>query len=208
MLLLLWMPCVSSPPKICNINTAAHRPTIQVTVTPEARRSSPRRSFHPASLLKDTHSSFHPCRQERMKIFPRGLAAFPRVPSSVEGFLARNLTTRPAFFGCTPSHVQGHAPGPLVVYIANGGPPRNSAAPLTNTSTTQTIYPESQLQGMLQQTFDVATQGMPSRGSDALVDREWGACLACAVVDRARARDGVKRSGVCESCFTRYCWEG
>jgi len=62
------------------------------------------------------------------------------------------------------------------------------------------------MQGMLAQTFVVATQG--AEVGDALEDREWAACLACAVVDRARARDGVPRSGVCATCFARYCWEG
>ncbi|KAF8138999.1 hypothetical protein EV363DRAFT_1315512 [Boletus edulis] len=39
-------------------------------------------------------------------------------------------------------------------------------------------------------------------------DPEWPACLACAIVDRARERAGETRSGVCESCFARYCWSG
>ncbi|KAJ6625147.1 lysophospholipase [Mycena sp. CBHHK59/15] len=141
--------------------------------------------------------------QDRMQIFPRGLARFPRVPSTLAGFAAQNLTTRPAFFGCA---ARGPAPGPLLVYVANGGPPRDGAAPLTNTSTFQTVYPAVELQGMLAQTFAVATQGRASAGAPA--DPEWAACLACAVVDRARAREGVRRSGVCEGCFERYCWEG
>ncbi|KAJ6552229.1 lysophospholipase [Mycena vulgaris] len=140
--------------------------------------------------------------QERMQLFQRGLAAFPRVPSTLEGFAAANLTARPTFFGCTPAP---HAPGPLLVYLANGAPPRDGAPPLTNTSTGQSMYPEAELQGMLAQTFVVATQGAEVGG--ALEDSEWGACLACAVVDRARARAGEKRSGVCATCFARYCWE-
>ncbi|KAJ7450821.1 lysophospholipase [Mycena latifolia] len=144
--------------------------------------------------------------QDRMQIFRGGLAAFPPVPDSLEGFAAANLTSRPTFFGCTPAAAAAPHPGPLLVYIANGAPPRDGAAPLTNTSTFQVIYPADEMQGMLQQTFDVATQGAVVGG--ALEDREWGACLACAVVDRARARAGVARSGVCATCFARYCWEG
>ncbi|KAJ7789133.1 lysophospholipase [Mycena olivaceomarginata] len=150
--------------------------------------------------------------QERMQLFPRGLAPFPAVPTSLAVFAAANLTARPTFFGCTPS--SSHAasvhsktpPGPLLVYIANGAPPRDGAAPLTNTSTGQFVYAPDEVRGMLAQSFDAATQGAVVGG--ALEDREWGACLACAVVDRARAREGVQRSGVCVGCFARYCWEG
>ncbi|KAF7343260.1 Lysophospholipase [Mycena venus] len=147
--------------------------------------------------------------QERMQIFPRGLRAFPAVPTTLAGFAAANLTSRPTFFGCTPAHsrYETHAaPGPLLVYIANGAPPRDGSPPLTNTSTFQSVYTDAEMQGMLTQTFAAATQGAVI--GNALEDKEWGACLACAVVDRARARQGMKRSGVCETCFTRYCWEG
>ncbi|KAJ7737383.1 lysophospholipase [Mycena metata] len=140
--------------------------------------------------------------QQRMQIFPGGLAAFPAVPTTLEGFA--NLTTQPTFFGCTPSQEQS-APGPMLVYIANGAPPRDGSPPLTNTSTGQFIYTEPELQGMLTQTFVVATQGAEVDG--ALEDPEWAVCLACAVVDRARARQRLPRNGVCATCFARYCWE-
>ncbi|KAJ7023456.1 lysophospholipase [Mycena alexandri] len=109
--------------------------------------------------------------QQRMQIFPGGLAAFPAVPTTLEGFA--NLTTQPTFFGCTPSHIKS-ASGPMLVYIANGAPPRDGSPPLTNTSTGQFIYTESELQGMLAQTFVVATQGADVNG--ALEDPEWAAC--------------------------------
>ncbi|KAJ7243596.1 lysophospholipase [Mycena haematopus] len=151
--------------------------------------------------------------QERMQIFSRGLAPFPAVPTSLAAFAAANLTSRPTFFGCTPSASPSKspykpvpAPGPLLVYIANGAPPRDGSPPLTNTSIFQTVYAPDAIQGMLAQTFDVATQG--ANVGPGEVDEEWGACLACAVVDRVRARAGVERSGVCERCFVRYCWEG
>ncbi|KAJ6456403.1 lysophospholipase [Mycena sanguinolenta] len=144
--------------------------------------------------------------QARMQIFPRGLAAFPAVPTSAAAFAAANLTSRPTFFGCTPSKTDTEAPGPLLVYFANGAPPRDGSPPLTNTSTGQSIFTTDELQGMLKQTFDIATQGAAL--GPANVDEEWGACLACAVVDRARERERVERSGVCETCFVRYCWAG
>ncbi|KAJ7461281.1 lysophospholipase [Mycena galericulata] len=147
--------------------------------------------------------------QERMQIFQRGLAAFPRVPTNLSGFAAANLTARPTFFGCVPPASYAPPRGPLLVYIANGAPPRDGAAPLTNTSTFQSVYTADEMQGMLAQTFAVATQGAAVRpGPGGLEDPEWAACLACAVVDPARARARVERSGVCGTCFERYCWEG
>jgi len=120
---------------------------------------------------------------------------FPVIPSTVDTFIQQNLTRHGTFFGCFDS-----APIPMIIYIANGGPPASGAAPLTNTSTGQTAYPPQEVQAFIDQAFDISTQGV--NGSDP----EWGACLACAVVDRARARTGVQRDGVCNSCFERYCW--
>lgn len=78
---------------------------------------------------------------------------------------------------------------------------------VTNTSTFQNAYPSSEIQGMFQQTFDIATQGIPGiQDGEVVKDKEWSVCLACAVVDRARRSVGVPRSGVCESCLKRYCW--
>ncbi|KAJ7742584.1 lysophospholipase [Mycena metata] len=146
--------------------------------------------------------------QERMQIFVRGLAAFPPVPPTLAGFA--NLTAQPTFFGCLPASHNGYdetrPAGPMLVYLPNGAPSRDGSPPLTNTSTFQETYTADEMQGMLAQTFTIATQGAEVDG--ALEDGEWAACLACAVVDRARARQGVKRSGVCGTCFERYCWEG
>ena len=130
---------------------------------------------------------------------------FPPVPTSVEDFVAQNLSTRPTFFGCNTTSANDSTP--LVIYLANGGPPRNGDAPLTNTSANQLSYEASEIQAMLDQIFDIATQGYPANASTTS-DPEWPACLACAVVDRARERCGEARRGVCERCFARYCWSG
>ncbi|KAJ6478957.1 lysophospholipase [Mycena sanguinolenta] len=154
--------------------------------------------------------------QDRMKIFSSGLRPFPAVPTSLAAIAAANITTRPMFFGCTPSSSTSSSlsssfnVGPLLVYIAHGAPPRDGAPALTNTSAEQMIYTPYEIQGMLTQSFDIATQGAIVEIDGQMVDEdpEWGACLACAVVDRVRERVGVARSGMCETCFVRYCWEG
>jgi lysophospholipase len=134
----------------------------------------------------------------RTTFFPSSYS-FPSVPWNLTTWAEEGLATRPTFFGCNESDV------PLVIYLANGAPPRVDPVPLTNTSTTQDVYTTSEIAAMLAQAQEIATQGIPT-GNDGGVDPEWPACLACAIVDRVRGRAGIARSGVCESCLDRYCW--
>ncbi|KAG6373884.1 hypothetical protein JVT61DRAFT_6037 [Boletus reticuloceps] len=131
--------------------------------------------------------------------------SFPPVPTSPGEFIAQNLTTRPTFFGCNTTSANDTTP--LLIYLANGGPPHNGQAPVTNISTFQLSSSSSTTQAILDQIFIIATQGYPANSS-MTTDPEWPACLACAIVDRARERAGETRSGVCACCFARYCWSG
>ncbi|TCD71666.1 Lysophospholipase 1 [Steccherinum ochraceum] len=139
--------------------------------------------------------------QQRASLFP-GVYSFPPVPKSVDVFISQGLAKRPTFFGCNSSPSV-----PLIIYIANGGAPLGQA-PVTNTSTLQTTYQPEEIQGMLNQVFDIATQGIPvaQKNGQTAKDPEFAVCLACAVVDKQRSRSGIRRSGVCESCLQRYCW--
>ncbi|OJA09409.1 hypothetical protein AZE42_03065, partial [Rhizopogon vesiculosus] len=132
-------------------------------------------------------------------LFPTAYS-FPPVPTNTSEFIAQNLSTTPTFFGCDSS-----TEAPLIIYLANGGPPRDGETSLTNVAPNNVTA--EQLQAFLDQTYTIATQGNPANVS-AAADPEWPACLACGVVDRARNRTGVERSGVCSSCFDRYCWNG
>ncbi|KAG0693091.1 lysophospholipase catalytic domain-containing protein [Suillus ampliporus] len=132
-------------------------------------------------------------------LFPTAYS-FPPVPTNVSEFIAQNLSTRPTFFGCDSS-----TEAPLIIYLANGGPPRDGETPVTNVAPNNVTT--EQMQAFLNQTYTIATQGNPANASGA-IDPEWPACLACGVVDRARNRSGVERSGTCSSCFERYCWNG
>ena len=134
----------------------------------------------------------------RTTLFPSAYS-FPPVPHSSASFVSSKLTTRPTFFGCHTS-----TSAPLVIYIANGGPPRNlTGPPLTNASTNQLAFAPADVQGALDQTWAIATQGNSDSRS---ADKMWPACLACAIVDRARHRSGRAREGICTRCFNRYCW--
>ncbi|KIJ59975.1 hypothetical protein HYDPIDRAFT_117882 [Hydnomerulius pinastri MD-312] len=137
--------------------------------------------------------------QNRTSLFPESYT-FPPVPLTIADFIAQNLSTSPTFFGCDSSDST-----PFIIYLANGGPPHDGEPALTNITASQ--LPLSQLQPILDQSFVIATQGRPATLNE-VTDPEWPACLACAVVDRARVKVGAERTGVCASCFDRYCWNG
>ncbi|TFK53598.1 hypothetical protein OE88DRAFT_1626468 [Heliocybe sulcata] len=128
-----------------------------------------------------------------MNIYPQAYS-FPPVPTDMSAFNAQDLTSHPTFFGCNST-----APTPLLIYMPNGYTPHGQT-PVTNTSTTQLKYSDAEVQAMFDQTFTMATlEG---------IDSQWPACLACAVVDRARARINAQRSGICDTCFATYCYGG
>jgi lysophospholipase len=136
--------------------------------------------------------------KNRTTLFPSAYS-FPPIPLNTTTFIDSGLTTRPTFFGCDSA-----TSAPLIIYIANGGPPRNTAGHSWTNSTSDQLEYRHTLQLILNQVTAIAIQGENSGSSK--VDPEWPACLACAVVDRARNRSGVAREGVCGSCFQRYCW--
>lgn len=75
---------------------------------------------------------------------------------------------------------------------------------MSDTNTTQIQYPDVQTRVVLDAATSIATSGYPVNG--AFSDPDWGIALACAVVERTRAKTGVDRTWKCESLFTRYCW--
>lgn len=56
---------------------------------------------------------------------------------------------------------------------------------------------------MLEGASELIYRGFPPNGMAR--DPAFPACLACALVDRARDRMGVGRDGVCGECFARVC---
>jgi len=143
----------------------------------------------------------------------------PPMPTSTTPFVATNqggqgLGQRPTFFGCgnfTGASGQQVSSGggqvPLVVYIPNGAPPPGQS-PATNTSTQQTNYTDTQLSAFFDQAVQITNQGF-SGDNNSTKDADWPICLACAIFEPSRARSqNITRDQVCESCFTRYCWNG
>jgi lysophospholipase len=132
---------------------------------------------------------------------------FPYVPDN-QTFLNLGLTEKPTFFGCHASNFTSlfeqldvpqddqHIP-PLIVYIAN-----SPHSYLSNTSTFQLSYSQSEVAGMIQNGYETATQ------NNGTTDPEWPACLACAIIQRESERQNLTQSQQCQQCFSRYCWNG
>ncbi|KAH8730685.1 lysophospholipase 3 precursor [Phaeosphaeriaceae sp. PMI808] len=125
---------------------------------------------------------------------------FPYIPGH-DTFVALGLNNRPTFFGCNSSNVtKGNNIPPLIVYLPNA-----PYVTWSNTSTFEKLdYTLKERNAMIQNGYDVATQGNSSRGNAA----DWPTCVGCAVLARSLERNREKVPDVCARCFTQYCWNG
>lgn len=120
--------------------------------------------------------------------------SFPAIPDQ-NTFVNLGLNTRPTFFGCNASNTTG--PAPLVVYIPNA-----PYITLSNVSTFDPTYNNTQRNMIIRNGYDVATLG------NGTMDSEWPTCVACAVLSRSFHKTGTALPAACVSCFDRYCWNG
>lgn len=132
---------------------------------------------------------------------------FPYVPD-VNTFLNLNLTTRPSFFGCDAKNLTSLLDldttdkdsvfdSPLVVYTAN-----RPFSYWSNTSTYQMSYDDKEKKGVIQNGYEAASR------LNSTLDKEWAACVGCAIIRREQERNGIEQSDQCKKCFERYCWNG
>lgn len=112
----------------------------------------------------------------------------PPVPST-QGFVNSGLNTRPTFFGCNDSSL------PTVIYV-----PNYPWSAWSNTSTFMLQYSTEQAVAIV----DNGRRTLDLNGTDPM----WPTCLTCAFMDNAVMENGGTRSAECESCFSRYCWDG
>ncbi|KAH0827839.1 phospholipase B [Lanmaoa asiatica] len=130
--------------------------------------------------------------------------AFPPIPSSAQDFVSTGVNQRPTFFGCNPSQIP--AEYPLIIYIPNS-PPLDGSYPASNTGDLQFTYSPLQTAVFINQAFQNTLGGFkPNTNSP---DPNWGRCLQCAALDRARLRftPPPQRSDFCAQCFSQYCYD-
>jgi len=136
---------------------------------------------------------------KRMKNPEFGYMAFPNVPDT-NTFVNLGLNTHPTFFGCNASDYVNAKSAldklpPVLVYV-----PNYPYSYQSNTSTFKLAYSSHEVQSILDNGLEVATMGgqIP----------DWGTCLACASVLRPLQRAKMQVPKKCQSCFSRFCWNG
>ncbi|KAF2020866.1 hypothetical protein BU24DRAFT_438242 [Aaosphaeria arxii CBS 175.79] len=123
--------------------------------------------------------------------------AFPAIPDQ-NTFVNLGLNNRPTFFGCDAQNATTDAgTAPLIVYIPNSPYVYNS-----NVSTFQMEYNNTERNAIIENGYNVATQGNSTR------DDKWSTCVGCAVLSRSFIRNNQDVPSVCQQCFDRYCWNG
>ncbi|KAG0148746.1 hypothetical protein CROQUDRAFT_669776 [Cronartium quercuum f. sp. fusiforme G11] len=132
---------------------------------------------------------------------------FPRIPNPFTGEFTRlGYHQRPVFFGCNQLNAS------LIIYL-----PNHFVVASTDAPTTQIQFRHTEIDNYFTNGFAIATQASEptQKLSDALEDElaragpsssvEWSVCLACALIDRQQTRNGLSRTGQCQSCFEFYC---
>ncbi|CCM03811.1 uncharacterized protein FIBRA_05960 [Fibroporia radiculosa] len=143
--------------------------------------------------------------QAKSVTLPPGTINFPMpFPNSTDEFMSLGLHARPVFFGCDGAN-NTNDNYPVFVYIPNDDP-----TGVTNISTsTLQISTENQTD-IFNNAYHLAVRGYVGINNTKLEqhDTEWGICVACAIIERMRVRQGVTRTDACTSCFSRYCFTG
>ncbi|KAJ7084311.1 phospholipase B [Mycena belliarum] len=129
---------------------------------------------------------------------------FPPIPQTAADWVSTGVRQRATFFGCDP--VQTPAEYPLVIYLPNA-PPITGDDPVTNTQTFDLTYPLKHTQLFLDQVHFNTISGFTPNANTP--DPNFGICLQCAAVDRARTKitPVVSRSSQCSKCFQQYCYD-
>ncbi|KAF7361984.1 Lysophospholipase [Mycena venus] len=129
---------------------------------------------------------------------------FPPIPQTAGDWISTGVRQRATFFGCDP--LQTPAEYPLVIYLPNA-PPITGDDPVTNTGTFDLSYPLKHTQLFLDQVHFNTISGFTPNANTP--DPNFGVCLQCAAVDRARAKitPVVPRSSICSQCFQQYCYD-
>ncbi|KAF6762965.1 phospholipase B [Ephemerocybe angulata] len=128
---------------------------------------------------------------------------FPPIPQTAEDFIATGTNARPTFFGCDPPAPSDY---PLVIYLPNA-PPFNGDVPVTNSPTFQLQYGPKHTRKFFDQVHANLLAGFVPNTNDP--DPNWGLCLQCAAIDRARSKvtPNIPRSDKCSACFKQYCYD-
>lgn len=122
---------------------------------------------------------------------------FPNVPAP-DVAVAQGLNTKPSFYGCYANT------GPLVVSIP-AAPDIVGADGVVNIGTVTFNVDDSVVPTFIQNGNANILRG-PGTLAAQTTPGNWPQCVACAVMQRKLARDGIPLPAVCQTCFTQLCW--
>ncbi|KAI0268896.1 phospholipase B [Gloeopeniophorella convolvens] len=130
--------------------------------------------------------------------------SFPPLPGDPSEFIATGTNMRPTFFGCFPTQTPPEYP--IVLYFPNS-PPLTGEDPVSNTGTFKLQYTPKHTQLFLDQVHANTIGGFTPNATTP--DANFGRCVQCAALDRARLRlsPPPARSPLCSACFTQYCYD-
>ncbi|KAF7298251.1 Lysophospholipase [Mycena chlorophos] len=129
---------------------------------------------------------------------------FPPIPQTPDDWVSTGVRQRATFFGCDPT--QSPPEYPMVILLPNA-PPINGDNPVTNSATFTLTYPLLFTQLLMDQVHSNTISGFTPNANTP--DPNFGLCLQCAAVDRARLKTNpvTPRSSMCTQCFKQYCYD-
>lgn len=144
---------------------------------------------------------------------PTTINLFPEIPSP-KRFVAKQLNTRPIFFGCYLSKfprrtlnlnntlINEYLP-PIIGYFAN-----TKHSFQSNTSTFQLTYTDDEISKVVENAYNIMTY------SNSTVDPEYYKCIGCIMIKREYDRktrglsliNDMETPSFCGKCYKRYCY--
>ncbi|KAI3618723.1 phospholipase b [Moniliophthora roreri] len=137
----------------------------------------------------------------QQKLLQSSHQEFPPIPMDPQVWIDTGIRARPTFFGCNPQNKNDY---PLVIYLPNA-PPLDGSDPAANSATFRLTYTIPHTRLIFEQVHKNTIGGFVPGTNDP--DPDFGKCLQCAAIDRARLALSIQRSDICTRCFDRYCYD-
>ncbi|ODV91276.1 hypothetical protein CANCADRAFT_31967 [Tortispora caseinolytica NRRL Y-17796] len=118
--------------------------------------------------------------------------SMPTVPTVAQ--MNSTMLEHPIFFGCNQPDT------PLIVYL-----PNTHFTDEANYSTLKLQYTKDELAGMMNNAYNILTQG---NNTLAKSDVKWTDCARCATILRTSQHHDLKLPDTCQQCFSEYCYGG
>ncbi|ODV91275.1 hypothetical protein CANCADRAFT_31966 [Tortispora caseinolytica NRRL Y-17796] len=124
---------------------------------------------------------------------------FPNIPDKA-ALKDPHFRVKPTIFGCDAGSDELDIP--LIVYM-----PNTKWSHKSNFATTKMEYKVEESSGVIQNAYNIATQGNSSAGVTDPEQAKWGTCVRCIAILRGMQRNDLAISDECYKCAQTYCWK-